>query len=40
MILFCSDDALNSEPVEKEWTAAEIMGEPIIPVFYNTKHIF
>ncbi len=39
MILFCSPNALVSEPVEKEWTAADIMGKPIIPIFNNSDHI-
>ncbi|GAH04365.1 unnamed protein product, partial [marine sediment metagenome] len=26
-------------PVKKEWTAADIMGMPIIPVFTNPDHI-
>lgn len=39
MILFCSPNSLASEPVEKEWTAADIMGKPIIPVFKNPDHI-
>ena len=39
MVLFCSKNTLNSVPVQKEWTAAEIMGKPIIPVFYNTNDI-
>jgi len=39
MILFCSENALNSVPVKKEWTAADIMGMPIIPVFTNPDHI-
>jgi hypothetical protein len=38
-ILFCSPNALNSEPVEKEWTAAEIMKKPIIPIFLKPDHI-
>ena len=38
-ILFCSPNALKSEPVEKEWTAAEILGKPIIPVFLKADHI-
>ena len=38
-ILFCSPNALESEPVEKEWTAAEILGKPIIPVFLKPDHI-
>ena len=33
VLLFCSANALTSEPVEKEWTAADIMGKPIIPIF-------
>ena len=39
MILFCSDNAKNSVPVRKEWTAAEAIGMPIIPVFYDVNHI-
>jgi len=39
MLLFCSPNALSSEPVEKEWTAADIMGKPIIPIFNNPDHI-
>jgi hypothetical protein len=39
MILFCSEKALESVPVKKEWTAAEALGKPIIPVFYNPPHI-
>jgi len=39
MLLFCSPNALASEPVEKEWTAADIIGKPIIPVFNNPDHI-
>jgi hypothetical protein len=38
-LLFCSQNALSSEPVEKEWTAAEAMGVPIIPIFFDLKHI-
>jgi hypothetical protein len=38
-ILFCSPNALNSKPVEKEWTAADAIGVPIIPVFVKTEHI-
>lgn len=39
MLLFCSENALNSTPVEKEWTAAEANGIPIIPIFFNIDHI-
>jgi len=39
MLLFCSPNALISEPVEKEWTAADIMGKPIIPIFNDPDHI-
>lgn len=38
-LLFCSENALSSVPVEKEWTAAEAMGIPIIPIFFDLKHI-
>jgi len=39
MILFCSEHARDSIPVKKEWTAAEALSKPIIPVFYNPHHI-
>ncbi|MBY8988755.1 MAG: TIR domain-containing protein [Candidatus Lokiarchaeota archaeon] len=39
MLLFCSPNALTSVPVEKEWTAADIMEKPIIPVFNDPDHI-
>ncbi|UCC19139.1 MAG: toll/interleukin-1 receptor domain-containing protein [Promethearchaeota archaeon] len=38
-ILFCSPNAIKSKPVEKEWTAADASGIPIIPVFVKTEHI-
>jgi hypothetical protein len=39
MLLFCSPNALTSVPVEKEWTAADIMEKPIIPIFIDPDHI-
>jgi hypothetical protein len=39
VLLFCSENALYSNPVEKEWTAADALGKPIIPVFFDTSHI-
>lgn len=39
MLLFCSENALNSIPVEKEWTAAEAISLPIIPIFFEVDHI-
>jgi len=39
MVLFCSDNALNSVPIEKEWTAADALYKPIIPVIFDVKHI-
>jgi len=39
MLLFCSPNALRSEPVEKEWTAADMMKKPIIPIFNDPEHI-
>ena len=39
IVLFCSENALYSTPVEKEWTAADALGIPIIPVFFDTAHI-
>ncbi|MFX0048596.1 MAG: GTP-binding protein [Candidatus Hermodarchaeota archaeon] len=39
MLLFCSPNALKSKAIEKEWTSADIMNKPIIPVFIKTDHI-
>jgi hypothetical protein len=39
MLLFCSKNALKSVPVEKEWTAAEALNKPIIPIFEDSRHI-
>lgn len=39
LLLFCSENALNSTYVENEWTAAESLNKPIIPVFHDPKHI-
>jgi len=39
MILFCTENALNSIPVEKEWTAADALNKPIIPVFTDLMYI-
>lgn len=39
MLLFCSEKAIISIPVEKEWTAAEAINLPIIPIFFNADHI-
>jgi len=39
VLLFCSPNALDSEPVKKEWTAADAMGKPILPIFLKTDHI-
>lgn len=39
ILLFCSPNSLESEFVEKEWTAAEALGVPIIPIFFDLKHI-
>ncbi|MFX0031856.1 MAG: TIR domain-containing protein [Candidatus Hermodarchaeota archaeon] len=39
MLLFCSPNALKSKPVIKEWTAADSMEIPIIPIFFNPGHI-
>ena len=39
VLLFCSPNALKSGAVEKEWTAADAMDKPIIPVFLKTDHI-
>jgi len=39
MLLFCSPNALKSKPIEKEWTAADMMNKPIIPIFVKPDHI-
>jgi len=39
VLLFCTKNANNSVPVEKEWTAAEMLNKPIIPIFINKKDI-
>ncbi|MFX1447993.1 MAG: TIR domain-containing protein, partial [Promethearchaeota archaeon] len=39
MLLFCSERALDSDPVAKEWTAADMMKKPIIPIFVSPDHI-
>jgi len=39
MLLFCSPSALKSKPVIKEWTAADSMEIPIIPIFFSPDHI-
>ena len=39
VLLFCSPNALDSEPVKKEWTAADAMGKPILLIFLKQDHI-
>jgi hypothetical protein len=39
MLLFCSENAQGSDAVDKEWTAADMIGKPIIPVYLNLEHI-
>ena len=39
LLLLCSPNALNSEVVLKEWSAADAMGKPIIPIFLKIEHI-
>ncbi len=39
VLLFCSPNSLKSKNVEKEWTAADSLEKPIIPVFLNKDHI-
>ncbi len=39
MLLFCSENALSSDAVDKEWTAADMMSKPIIPVFLKSDYI-
>jgi len=39
LLLFCSPNSLKSTSVEKEWTAVDALGKPIIPVFFKAEHI-
>ena len=39
VVLFCSPNSLKSKNVEKEWTAADCLEKPIIPVFIKKHHI-
>ncbi len=39
LLLFCSPHALKSKAIEKEWTSADIMNKPIIPIFIKLNHI-
>lgn len=39
VLLFCSRNSLDSVPVEKEWTAADSLGKPIIPIFRKAEDI-
>ncbi|MFX1258650.1 MAG: toll/interleukin-1 receptor domain-containing protein [Promethearchaeota archaeon] len=39
VLLFCSPNALDSVPVNKEWMAAEALKKPIIPIFVKPEHI-
>ena len=39
ILLFCSPNALKSDAVEDEWTAANTMRKPIIPIFTDLDHI-
>lgn len=36
-LLFCSKNASQSKPVQKEYSAAEILDKPIIPIFLEEK---
>ena len=38
-ILFCSEYALESDPIEMEWTAALKLNKKMIPIFTNEEHI-
>ncbi|MFX1490227.1 MAG: TIR domain-containing protein, partial [Promethearchaeota archaeon] len=39
MILICTENSKKSDPVKKEWTAADADGKLIIPVFKDVKSI-
>lgn len=39
VLLFCSRNASESKAVESEWTSAESIGKPIIPVFLDKEDI-
>ncbi|MFX1478491.1 MAG: toll/interleukin-1 receptor domain-containing protein [Promethearchaeota archaeon] len=38
-VLFCSENALDSVAVKKDWTAADSMGKLIIPIFQKLDHV-
>ena len=38
-ILFCSPRALDSEPVQMEWSVALKNKKVIVPIFFNEEHI-
>ncbi|MHA1932058.1 MAG: WD40 domain-containing protein, partial [Promethearchaeota archaeon] len=39
VLLFCSENALESKAVEKEWTSADMMDKMIIPIFVDPEHM-
>jgi hypothetical protein len=39
LLLFCSENALQSDPVEMEWQSALKIGKKIIPIFVQEKNI-
>ncbi len=38
-VLFCSPNAMESVPVQKEWHAADALNKPIIPVFSSIEYV-
>jgi hypothetical protein len=39
VLLFCSENSLDSKGVSDEWTAADMLDKPIIPVYLELDHI-
>ncbi|KKM64241.1 hypothetical protein LCGC14_1503370 [marine sediment metagenome] len=39
ILLFCSQNSLNSEPVQMEWTAAVAINKAIMPIFIYAEYI-
>jgi len=39
VLLFCSENSYDSKGVSDEWTAADMLDKPIIPVYLELDHI-
>ena len=38
-LLFCSKNALHSDPMRTEWETAQYLKKKIIPIFTSTDHV-